>query len=65
MSVLQEAAEVFITSSTKDVLAVHAIGDRPVAAPGPVTARAIEIFARRSRDPESVAIAGPGKPLTS
>ena len=65
MSVLQEAAEVFITSSTKDVLPVHAIGDRLIAAPGPVTARAAEIFARRSHDPLSVAIAGPGKPRTS
>jgi len=54
MSILDRAEEVFITSSTKDVLAVHAIDDRPVAAPGPVTARAVEIFARLSaerRDP--------------
>ncbi len=65
MSVLEEAAEIFITSSTKDVLAVHAIGDRLIAAPGPVSARAIEIFARRSRDLESVAIPGSGKPRTS
>jgi branched-chain amino acid aminotransferase len=50
MSILEEAAEVFITSSTKDVLAIHAIGDRPLAAPGPVTARAAEIFARLSRE---------------
>ena len=49
MSILGQAAEVFITSSTKDVMAVHAIDDQPVAAPGPVTARAIEIFARLSR----------------
>jgi len=44
------ADEVFITSSTKDVLPVHAIDDRPVVAPGPVTARATEIFARLSAD---------------
>lgn len=50
MSILERAAEVFITSSTKDVLAVHAIDDRPIAAPGPVTARAAEIFARLSAD---------------
>ena len=50
MSVLQRADEVFITSSTKDVLPVHAIDDRTVVAPGPVTARAAEIFARLSAD---------------
>jgi branched-chain amino acid aminotransferase len=47
MSILQTADEVFITSSTKDVLPVHAIDDRLIVAPGPVTARAAEIFARR------------------
>ena len=50
MSILDRAAEVFITSSTKDVLAVHAIDERPIAAPGPVTARAGEIFARLSAE---------------
>jgi branched-chain amino acid aminotransferase len=50
MSILGQAAEVFITSSTKDVMAVHAIDDQPVAAPGPVTVRAGEIFARLSRE---------------
>jgi branched-chain amino acid aminotransferase len=46
MSMLERASEVFITSSTKDVLPVHAIDDRLIAAPGPVTARAAAIFAR-------------------
>jgi branched-chain amino acid aminotransferase len=50
MSILEEAEEVFITSSTKDVLPVHAIDDRLLPAPGPVTARAAEIFARLSRE---------------
>jgi branched-chain amino acid aminotransferase len=50
MSILERAAEVFITSSTKDVLAVHAVDDRPITAPGPVTARAAEIFARLSTE---------------
>ena len=50
MSILDQAQEVFITSSTKDVLGVHAIDDRLVAAPGPVTARAAEIFARLSHE---------------
>ena len=50
MSVLGQAQEVFITSSVKDVMGIHAIDDRLVAAPGPVTARAAEIFARLSRE---------------
>jgi branched-chain amino acid aminotransferase len=50
MSILERADEVFITSSTKDVLPVHAIDDRSVTAPGPVTARAAEIFSRLSRE---------------
>jgi len=48
MSILEWADEVFITSSTKDLMGVHAIDDRVVAAPGPVTARAAAIFARMS-----------------
>ena len=50
MSILTQAAEVFITSSVKDVMAVHAVDDHPVVAPGPVTAQAAEIFARLSRE---------------
>ena len=51
MSILEQSAEIFITSSTKDVLAIHAVDDRPlVAAPGPVTTRAAEIFTRLSRE---------------
>jgi branched-chain amino acid aminotransferase len=46
LDALREADEVFITSSTKDVLPIHAVDDRPVAAPGPVTARAAAVFAR-------------------
>jgi branched-chain amino acid aminotransferase len=48
MSILERVEEVFITSSTKDVLAIHAIDDRALAAPGPATARVAEIFARLS-----------------
>jgi branched-chain amino acid aminotransferase len=48
MSVLDQADEVFVTSSTKDVLPVHAIDDRPILAPGPLTVQAGEIFARLS-----------------
>lgn len=50
MSILGQAQEVFITSSTKDVMAVHAIDDRLIAAPGPVTVRASEIFGRLSHE---------------
>ena len=50
IGVLTEADEVFVTSSTRDVQAVHAVGDHPVpgGAPGPVTARLAEVFAARS-----------------
>jgi branched-chain amino acid aminotransferase len=50
MSILEQADEVFITSSTKDVLAIHAIDDRALPAPGALTARAAEIFARFSAE---------------
>jgi branched-chain amino acid aminotransferase len=50
MSILTQATEVFITSSIKNVMAVHAIDDRPVLAPGPVTAQVVEIFNRLSRE---------------
>ena len=49
MSILTEAAEVFITSSVKDVMAVHAIDDQQIVAPGPVTAKVAEIFSRLAR----------------
>jgi branched-chain amino acid aminotransferase len=44
---LLDADEVFLTSSTRDVQAVHAIGDREVV-PGPVTAGLAEVFASRA-----------------
>ncbi len=47
LEALQTADEVFITSSTRDVMAVHRVDDRDVA-PGPVTARAAALFARRA-----------------
>ena len=46
----RRADEVFITSSTKDVLAVSGVDDRDLPAPGPVTRRAAEIFARLSAE---------------
>lgn len=44
MSVLAEAEEVFITSSTRDVQPVHRVDARALAAPGPVTAQVRETF---------------------
>ena len=44
---LLDADEVFLTSSTRDVQAVHAIGDHDIE-PGPVTARLAADFARRA-----------------
>lgn len=44
MSALLDADEVFLTSSTRDVQAVHAVGDRELV-PGPVTAQIAADFA--------------------
>lgn len=46
LEILRSAEEVFITSSTKDVLAIHQVDERLLAAPGPVTGKASEIFVR-------------------
>ena len=51
---LRSADEVMITSSTRDVQAVAAVDDRQLDAPGPVTRRLTELFARcaaRDLDP--------------
>ncbi|HEU4492122.1 MAG TPA: aminotransferase class IV [Jiangellales bacterium] len=48
---LGTAEEVFLTSSTRDVQAVHAVDDHRVpAAPGPVTVEVATTFERRSRE---------------
>ena len=49
LSALEQAEEVFITSSTRDVQPVHRVDARSVAAPGPITAAVRDEFARRSR----------------
>ena len=49
-SVLQEADEVFLTSTLRDVQAVTRIDDRELAGPGPVTAKAMTRFAELSGD---------------
>ncbi|MDQ2797970.1 MAG: aminotransferase class IV [Actinomycetota bacterium] len=49
LGILDTADEVFITSSIKDVLPVHAVDDR-ILEPGPLTARAAKIFAARAAE---------------
>ncbi len=49
MSALEDAEEVFITSSTRDVQPVHRVDSRSLVAPGPLTASARAEFDRRSR----------------
>ena len=49
LDILHTADEVFITSSTRDVLAVHGVDDRMLE-PGPVTSRAAKVFAERSAE---------------
>ncbi len=44
LAVLDDAEEVFITSSTRDIQPVHAVGERDVPAPGPVTSAAMDAF---------------------
>lgn len=44
IEILDTADEVFITSSTRDIQAVHAVGDRELPAPGPLTTAASAAF---------------------
>ncbi|URN17990.1 MULTISPECIES: aminotransferase class IV [Streptomyces] len=49
MEVLHTADEVFLTSTLRDVQAVHRVDDRELApVPGPVTAGAMRVFAERA-----------------
>ncbi|CAM5235766.1 aminotransferase class IV [Streptomyces aurantiogriseus] len=51
LEVLQQAEEVFLTSSLRDVQAVHRVDDRELPGPaGPVTAKAMRIFDERAGD---------------
>lgn len=51
MDVLRTADEVFLTSSLRDVQAVHRVDDRDLTgAPGPVTAKALRLFQERAAD---------------
>ncbi|MFF7332264.1 aminotransferase class IV [Streptomyces sp. NPDC008150] len=49
LDVLEHADEVFLTSTLRDVQAVHRVDERELpSAPGPVTAKAMRIFDERS-----------------
>lgn len=51
LDVLERADEVFLTSTLRDVQAVHRVDERTLpGAAGPVTAKAMRIFAERSGD---------------
>jgi branched-chain amino acid aminotransferase len=54
MNALEQAEEIFLTSSLRDVQAVHRVDDRLLpGAPGPVTLKAMKLFAERSAaDPD-------------
>ncbi|HWA66017.1 MAG TPA: aminotransferase class IV [Mycobacteriales bacterium] len=53
LEALAAADEAFLTSSTRDVQPIRAVDGRVLAAaPGPLTARAREVFAQRSTEPD-------------
>lgn len=49
LSVLEEADEIFLASTTRDVQAVSRVDDRQLEAPGPVTQQAMKVWAERER----------------
>jgi len=53
IGVLQEASEVFLASTTRDVQGVHQVDGRELAAPGPVTREAMATWVtREAEDPD-------------
>ncbi|PWJ24948.1 branched-chain amino acid aminotransferase [Branchiibius hedensis] len=50
IDVLDTCEEVFLTSTTRDIQPVHAVGERRIAAPGPVTTQLQAAFAEVSRE---------------
>ncbi|MGW2252428.1 aminotransferase class IV [Kitasatospora sp. NPDC001660] len=50
LEALQDAEEVFLTSTLRDVQAVTRVDDRELPGIGPVTAKAMAVFAERSGD---------------
>ncbi|MBM7787840.1 aminotransferase class IV [Tenggerimyces flavus] len=47
---LEAAEEIFLTSTTRDVQAVHTLDGRPLVSPGPITAKALETFTRMAAE---------------
>jgi len=47
---LHEAEEVFLTSTTRDVQAIHRVDDRELPAPGTITAQVAKVFADHSAE---------------
>jgi branched-chain amino acid aminotransferase len=47
---LAEADEIFLTSTTRDIQAIHRADDRDLATPGEVTAAVAKVFAERSAE---------------
>ncbi|MFI9329104.1 aminotransferase class IV [Kitasatospora sp. NPDC052868] len=50
LSALQDAEEILLTSTLRDVQAVSRVDDRDLPGPGPVTAKAMAVFTERSGD---------------
>lgn len=51
LDVLEHAEEIFLTSTLRDIQAVHRVDDRELPdAPGPVTTKAMSVFAARAAD---------------
>lgn len=53
LAVLDEASEIFLASTIRDVQGVHELDDRALDAPGPITAEAMATWtAREAEDPD-------------
>ena len=50
IAVLDEADEIFLLSTTRDVQAVHRIDGRDLEAPGPVTSRLMDLWASKEAE---------------
>jgi branched-chain amino acid aminotransferase len=50
IGILDEAEEVFLVSTTRDVQPVHLIDERVLVAPGPVTRQVQQVWSAREAD---------------
>ena len=50
IEVLDEAEEIFLMSTTRDIQGVHRYGDRELDAPGPVTRELQELWSRKEAE---------------